>query len=262
VFAVAILVLGSTITSAFAPIAPYMVTRHSVTPNIRIMAEMPSTVTESGSTRESQVEDFKNDGLFSWMIPYLGMMGMEDGKVLSYGVLTSDPDTNQQSLSPEDVTAARQEAMQQMTNIGVEERRRRDQVGDVMIPLTAAYALLSALVFDDGSITGHLARFAIVVPLFLARGYKVSAETGLCNVAQKGLWDVDGQGLTKVEDPILARRLLDRVNAMNIQNGLQATAIATLFAALPKSMTQSAAIVVALGALLYLLQDKLPKEIK
>jgi predicted RND superfamily exporter protein len=90
----------------------------------------------------------------------------------------------------------------------------------------------------------------------------VSAETGLCNVAQKGLWDVDGQGLTKVEDPILARRLLDRVNAMNIQNGLQATGIAALFAVLPKSMTQSAAIVVALGALLYLLQDKLPKEIE
>jgi hypothetical protein len=262
VLVVAILGLGSTTTSAFAPIRPWMAPSQSVTPSVRAMTETPVATTESGSARESQVEDFQNDGPFSWMIPYLGMMGMEDGKVLTYGVLTSEPDTNQQSVSPEEATAAREEAMQQMMNIGVEERRRRDQVGDIMIPLTAAYAVLSALIFDDGGITGHLARFAIVVPLFLARGYKVSAETGLCNVAQKGLWDVDGQGLTKIEDPVLARRLLDRVNAMNIQNGLQATGIAALFAVLPKATTQSAAIVVALCAVLYLLQDKLPKEIE
>jgi hypothetical protein len=140
VFVGALLVLGSTITNAFAPIQPWMVSSHSVSPNVRIMAEMPSTVTESGSTRESQVEDFKNDGLFSWMIPYLGMMGMEDGKVLSYGVLTSDPDTNQQTLSPEEAMAARQEAMQQMTNIGVEERRRRDQVGDIDCSICASFS--------------------------------------------------------------------------------------------------------------------------
>jgi hypothetical protein len=226
------------------------------------MAETPVSLTEPGSNRESNDDGFENDGPFSWMIPYLGMMGMEDGKILTYGVLTSDPDTTQQSLSPEEATAARQDAMKLMTNIGVEERRRRDQVGDIMIPLTGAYAVLSSLFLDDGGITGHLARFAIVVPIFLARGYKVSAETGLCNVAQKGLWDVDGQGLTKIEDPILARRLLDRVNGMNIQNGLQATGIASLFALLPKATTQSTAIVVALCAVLYLLQDRLPKEIE
>ena len=124
------------------------------------------------------------------------------------------------------------------------------------------YAVVSALFLDDGTIVGRLARFAIVLPLFLTRGYKLSAQTGLCNVAQKGLWDVDDTGLTKIEDPTLAQRFVDKVNAMNIETGLQAIGLATVFAVLPQSMTQAAALIAVLSAVLYLLQDKVPSEVK
>jgi hypothetical protein len=49
---------------------------------------------------------------------------------------------------------------------------------------------------------------------------------------------------------------------MNVQTGLQATGLAAVFAALPQSTTEPAAFVAALSAALYLLQDKLPKEVK
>jgi hypothetical protein len=203
-------------------------------------------------------DDFENDGMFGWMIPYLGMMGMEDGKVLKYGLLAVEPDQENTNSTREEFEIARQEAVRQMTNIGKEERRRRDQVGDVLIPLTTFYAVFSSLFLDDGTLLGRLARFAIVIPLFFTFGYKVSAKTGLCNVAQKGLWDVDDTGLKQVDDPLLARKFVERVNSMNINTALQALLLATSFAALPHSTTQAASFVALLCTTLYILKDRIP----
>ena len=262
--AVTLLVLQSaTMTYAFASMSPLIVRRNVPLSTTLGMSELSEVGVDPVQGQRDQVDVFENDGMFSWMIPFMGMMGMDDGKVLKYGILTSEPsDEGRESSSPEEVMAAREQAMNKMTNIGMKERRRRDQVGNILIPLTAGYAVVSALLLDDGTIVGRLARFAIVLPLFLTRGYKLSAETGLCNVAQKGLWDVDDTGLTKIDDPTLARKFVDRVNAMNIETGLQAIGLATVFAGLPHSMTQATALIVVLSAVLYLLQDKVPSEVK
>ena len=172
--------LGLCSASAFAPIRPLQGRMMlSVLSMSAPVETTEGTVQPQLNKQEERVEDFENDGMFSWMIPYLGMIGMNDGRTLKYGFLTSDADEKQQLSSPEEAAAARRQAISKMTNIGTEERQRRDQAGDVMIPLTAAYAVFSSLLLDDGSINGHLARFAIVLPLFLSRGYKLSAEVGL-----------------------------------------------------------------------------------
>ena len=144
---------------AFAPIAP-LVSRRIVLPATTMSASESSDVmTVPDQRQDDQMEVFENDGNFSWMIPFMGMMGMDDGKLLKYGVLTADPsDEGRESSSPEEAAAALQEAMEMMTNIGKEERQRRDQVGNILIPLTTGYAVVAALLLDDGTIFGRLAR--------------------------------------------------------------------------------------------------------
>jgi hypothetical protein len=48
-----------------------------------------------------------------------------------------------------------------------------------MWALSAAYVGWASLIADDGGLSGHILRFLSVIPLFLAVGYKLSAETGL-----------------------------------------------------------------------------------
>jgi hypothetical protein len=110
---------------------------------------------------------------------YMDMFGISEGKVIKYGFLLSDPDADSPPPTSGELATARQTSIDNMTNIGTEERQRRDEVGDIATRLTVAYAIVSSLFLDDGSFGGHLIRFAIVLPLFLARGYKLSAETGL-----------------------------------------------------------------------------------
>lgn len=83
---------------------------------------------------------------------------------------------------------------------------------------------------------------------------------GLCNVAQSGLWDVDGNGLTRIEDPNLAQAILQRVNAMNLNTALQVGVPVTLFALVPQSTSAPLAFFLALFSLLYAVRNKVPKE--
>ena len=226
-----------------------------------ISGKAPEGLKVNVDGENEKVEGFENDGMFSWMIPFMDMMGMVDGKVLKYGLLTTDPPETS-SWTPQDMAGLHNEAREKMTNIGIKERQRRDQIGNILIPLTVAYATLVCLFLDDGSLVGTLTRFGIVLPLFFARGYKLSAQTGLCNIAQKGLWDVDDTGLKIIEDPSLAQRFVERVNALNLNTGFQAVGVATIFAALPHSVTKALALVVAFSTVLYLLKDKVPSEVK
>lgn len=143
---------------------------------------MPTTSFTAATTLNmASSEEFQNDGLFGWMGMYLDMLGMEEGKVPKFGFLASDPDVDDTTPTNDaEAAASRQNAVDNMTNIGMQERERRDKAGDVAVLVTVAYAIVSSLFLDDGSLFGgHLVRFAIVVPLFLAMGYKKSAETGL-----------------------------------------------------------------------------------
>lgn len=75
---------------------------------------------------------------------------------------------------------------------------------------------------------------------------------------EAGLWDVEGKGLTPIENPDLASAILDKVNRMNFDTGVQVFLPVAIFAALPQS---SAAPLVAFALLfttLYAAKDRIP----
>jgi len=120
---------------------------------------------------------FVNDGLFSWMQPFLDMFGFVEGNTVYYGPGVAVDESNFPSLQEQ--FARRNEASENMMNIGMEERERRREGGEIAYKATIAYALFSSLLLDDGSLSGHFVRFAIALPLFFAIGYTKSADSGL-----------------------------------------------------------------------------------
>jgi len=80
-------------------------------------------------------------------------------------------------------------------------------------------------------------------------------------MAQAGVWDIDdGNGIQPIEDPVLAREFVTLVNELNVKTIVQALVVATLFSALPQSMTQPAAFFFTLYAILYFIRDKIPSS--
>ena len=125
---------------------------------------------------------YQNDGLFSFMRPFLEIGGLvEEGKRINLGglnplALTTEANTEATS---EDAAKLRQQAAENLTNIDDAERARRDQAGDVMIKASVIYVLWASLIADDGDFSGHVLRFLAVLPIFLAYGLKESAKSGL-----------------------------------------------------------------------------------
>lgn len=126
---------------------------------------------------KDEKKSFANDGLFSWMQPYLDLFGFVEGNKVYYGPGVAVDES--QFPSKEEQQKLRQEAEENMMNIGMEERERRRQAGNIAYKIVFAYAILSSIFLDDGTISGNLARFAIAMPLFFATGYTKSADTGL-----------------------------------------------------------------------------------
>ena len=72
-------------------------------------------------------------------------------------------------------------------------------------------------------------------------------------MGQSGLWDVDGTGMTKIDDPQLARAFVDNINALNVQTGVDALLYSVAFAILPQSVTYPLAFFALIfGALYYI----------
>ena len=178
--------------------------------------------------------DFKNDGPFAFMTEALDMIGVKEGKAIIYGPIAIDVDESKR-VTDEESFQLRKVAAENLQNINKDERERRANASKIAAVVTAVYASAATLLWDHGGFEGHFLRFLTVIPMFLAFGYSKSAETGLCNIAQAGLWDVDGNGLRKIEDPNLAQAILQRVNNMNIDNGIRCIALAGAFALLPQS---------------------------
>lgn len=95
-----------------------------------------------------------------------------------YGPVPVDLDDSE-LVPEEEAQARRQQAAQDLVNIGVEERQRRDRASSIVGALSVAYIGWASIVADDGGVNGHLLRFLSVIPVFFAVGYKLSAETGL-----------------------------------------------------------------------------------
>jgi len=193
------------------------------------------------------------------MQPVLPLIGFQEGKTTFYGPAVQVKESDYPSEEEQD--ARRIKAKEEMTNIGQDERDRRRYAGEIAYKVTIAYALLSSLFLDDGSFSGHLVRFAVVLPLFFAAGYTKSADSGLWNIAQGGFWDVDGTGIRKIEDEDLATAFMTKVNGMNIDTVKDAVIVSGIFAALPYDVTgKLAAVTLCLGSL-YLLNGKIPKDV-
>lgn len=78
-------------------------------------------------------------------------------------------------------------------------------------------------------------------------------------MAQAGLWDVDGNGLSKIDDPSTARAILDKVNNMNLATALKVAFPCIVFALLPQSSSTALVLLALLFAGLYAVKDKVPK---
>jgi len=71
------------------------------------------------------------------------------------------------------------------------------------------------------------------------------------------MWDVDGNGMSKIEDPTVAYALLEKVNSFNSSTAAQGFAAVLVFASIPKV----AAVFVSTLFGLYLLSGKIPTEV-
>ena len=134
-----------------------------------------STATENLPDIKANKEMFDNDGLFSWMQSFF--LFHEDGKSMKYFVPVDADSTSRKT--PEQVAAQKREFSKDLMNIGMEERERRRNAGDIFTVVTAAYVCWAALVVDQGDLLGHILRFLSVLPLFFAVGLKESADRGL-----------------------------------------------------------------------------------
>lgn len=47
------------------------------------------------------------------------------------------------------------------------------------------------------------------------------------------MWDVDGSGIQTIDDPAVAARLRDKVNAFNLKTGVYVAVATLIYAALP-----------------------------
>jgi len=216
--------------------------------------EFVNEVSKQSVASSSSKQEFVNDGLFSWMVPQLEKMGYAPGKTTFYGA----PISVDSELLDESISTSKSEKMKTplfidkadpiLSNIGFSERQRRAGASQIFLTMTLSYSIVSSLFWDDGSIWGHLVRFGIYLPLALFMGYRTSAQYGLCNIAQVGLIDKEismsdnssssglscnSGGLVKIEDPNLAKNLMERVNSMNLDLGINAILLASTYAALP-----------------------------
>ena len=119
-------------------------------------------------------------------------------------------------------------AASQLTNIDMTERTQRKILGGAFFVIVLL--LDGWLVMEKA---GFWSRFAVTPLLFFAVAYFASGQRGLCNIAQSGMWQVDGEGLKKIEDSDLARRILNEVQRFNALTAVTALAISLVFSAIP-----------------------------
>jgi hypothetical protein len=117
-----------------------------------------------------------NDGLYSWIAPYLSLGGYQAGATLMGGMASTEVSA---IYSEEEKEGRRKRAAEDMVNISNEERARRRELSNNFYIATAVYAAISSILLDDGSFFGHVWRFAIFLPLSSAYALQLSADRGL-----------------------------------------------------------------------------------
>lgn len=229
---------------------------------LEINSRDDSISSASSSTRTSS-DIFVNDGPLAGFPAALELIGLTEGKSIAFGMFSKEVDHGQ-VVSEDEAIKRRANAAAELVNIDMEERYRRKQAGDILTVVAAVYILWATLIADDGGLLGHLIRAVSFFPVFFAYAYKQSAKLGVCNIAQAGMWDVDGKGMRKIEDPAVARALLDKVNRFNLVSFVQVATCVSVFALLPQSSAFPLVSFAAIFVALYFAQDKIPepKEVK
>lgn len=117
-----------------------------------------------------------NNGLWSWMFPYMNIIGYKKGNTVVGGVPTKDKST---SFSEAEKELLRTKAKEELVNISDDERIRRGELASTFFLVSVIYGMLASIILDDGSFAGHLIRFAILVPLSLSYGLHLSNKEGV-----------------------------------------------------------------------------------
>ena len=131
---------------------------------------------EENPASATEALGFVNDGLFSFVAPFLEIGGIKSGKKITYGFFATEVD---RQMTWEEKREQERTASQNLVNIGDKERARREKVGNVILILSLMYSLWAALIADDGGLYGHFLRFLVFPTFALGYGYKLSAQTGL-----------------------------------------------------------------------------------
>ena len=113
------------------------------------------------------------------MVTYVDLFGYRPGKTLVGAIPQDTSNSISSKLTPEEIQKRAEDAERDLTNISPEERERRAAGAEIALKVAGGYAIVSSLLLDDGSFGGHLARFAVLLPLFFWRGYDLSAQSGL-----------------------------------------------------------------------------------
>eukprot|EP00210_Caulerpa_lentillifera_P005108 g4880.t1 len=126
--------------------------------------------------------------------------------------------------------ALRELAAKELKNIDVPEQNRRKIFGTVLLALV--FAIDTYLVINKA---GFWPRFA-TTPLFtFGAAYLASGQVGICNVAQKGMWQVDGTGLRTIEDKEVVKKLKQKVNNFNASALIVTLTLSLTFSLYPLS---------------------------
>jgi len=236
-------------TNAFTISKPTLLNKHSF--------RTPIYLKETKDTLQNEV--FVNDGMLSGLQSFLKLFGFEEGKQMILAVPTPKKEGEAPLVSEDIAMERRKQAAIDLINIGPEERERRDKAGTICLYTSAIYAFLTAVILDQGDINGHIVRFTIILPFFFGYAFKQSAKFGLWNIAQAGLWDVDGNGLSTIEDPKLAQALLKKVNDFNVSTALQVLALVLLFSVPSQHLVSNIVILSSIFTGLYYINGKVPE---
>ena len=127
----------------------------------RLTLSIHESPTTDGDTTSKSATTFINNGPFSFMEPFLDIIGFKEGRKMYFAApLPVDPSN---APSNEEALSLRREATENLMNIGIDERERRREGGNVSFAVAAAYAAYATIVLDDGGVGGHFARLAVVL---------------------------------------------------------------------------------------------------
>jgi len=114
-----------------------------------------STSSLAPSSPSSSSKEFVNDGPLAWMVTFLDLFGIREGKSVYFGPFPVDVDPSTGS-DPEEVQQRRKRAADDLINISDMERERRDAAGTYMGIASVAYIVWATLVVGDEGFAGHV----------------------------------------------------------------------------------------------------------